>query len=89
MPVKVVLLGREDCCLCAEAKEVIERVRGELQFELEELDLDAHPHLKESYGEQIPVVFINGRKAFKYHVNEEEFRKKLRKYSATRPSGTL
>ena len=33
----------------------------------------------EKFKEEIPVVFINGKKAFKYHLDEEEFLKRLRR----------
>ncbi len=78
-PIRVVLLTRKGCCLCAEVKAVLDKVRGEIPFELDEVDIDAEPALRGEYGDQIPVVFVNGRKAFKYRVTEEALREKLRR----------
>jgi len=78
-PIKVVLLTRKACCLCAEVKAVLDKVRGEIPFELEEVDIDLEPALRGAYGDQIPVVFVNGRKAFKYRVTEDALREKLRR----------
>jgi hypothetical protein len=33
--------------------------------------------LGQEYNDQIPVVFIDGRKAFKYHMNEDHFLRML------------
>lgn len=78
-PIKVALLTRKGCCLCAEVKAVLEKVRGEIPFELDEVDIDVKPVLRREYGDQIPVVFLNGRKAFKYRVTEEALRQKLKR----------
>ena len=75
--VKVILYGKPDCCLCDEAKEVLARARGIAPFDLEQVDISADPALMERFGSEIPVVFIAGRKAFKYRVDEAEFLRRL------------
>ncbi|MBI3665673.1 MAG: glutaredoxin family protein [Acidobacteria bacterium] len=75
---RVTLYTRSGCCLCETAKEQLARARRRAQFELEEIDIDSDPALRALYDEEIPVVAINGRKAFKYTVEEKEFLKKLR-----------
>ncbi|MBI2998712.1 MAG: glutaredoxin family protein [Deltaproteobacteria bacterium] len=60
-------------------KGVIGRVAGELPLEMEEIDVDGEPRLKEEFGSEVPVLFIDGRKAFKYRVTEGELKKRLRK----------
>ena len=37
----VVLYGRDGCCLCDDAREILLRVRGRRPFVLEERDIDA------------------------------------------------
>jgi hypothetical protein len=69
---KVSLYGKADCCLCDEAKVVIERARRRIAFDLELIDVAADPELLARHGEEIPLVFIDGRKAFKYHVDEDD-----------------
>jgi hypothetical protein len=48
------------------------------------VNIDTDEELRRLYGEEVPVVTIDGRKAFKYYVEAEEFLKKLR---ARSPSG--
>jgi Glutaredoxin-like domain (DUF836) len=44
---------------------------------LREVNIDADPDLKERYGWDVPVIFIGQRKAAKYRVNLEQFRRQL------------
>ena len=78
-PVDVEVYSRPGCHLCDEAKEVIERVRRRVVFDIRVINIETDPELEKKYGEQIPVVFINGNKAFKYHVDEAEFEKKVKR----------
>ena len=74
---KVTLYTRRGCCLCDDAKHVLELARREARFELDEVDIDGHPDLERLYNEEVPVIAINGSKAFKYRVSVDEFLKKL------------
>jgi glutaredoxin len=73
----VVLYGREGCCLCDEAREVVMRVRGRIRFELSERDIETDDALHRAYLERIPVVTIDGREAFELFVDEFEFERAL------------
>jgi glutaredoxin len=77
--VRIEIYSRPGCHLCDEAKEIIERVRQRIPFAFSVINIDTDPELERLYGEQIPVVFINGNKAFKYHVDEVELEKKAKK----------
>ena len=79
--VSVVLYTRPGCHLCDEAKASIRAAGCDDEFTLEEINIDADPQLRELYGEDIPIVFINGTKAFKHRVDPREFRRKLRRLS--------
>ena len=46
---------------------------------MEEVNIDEDPLLKEKYGHDIPVIFINGVKAFKHRVDAGDFKRKLRR----------
>jgi len=74
---QVTLYTRKGCCLCDEAKRVLESVRGRAAFELREVDIDSDAGLQSSYNDEVPVIAINGRKAFKYRVSERALLKKL------------
>jgi glutaredoxin len=78
MSQKLTLYSRRDCCLCEEMKAVIRRVASRVALQLEEIDVDTSPELQERYGNEVPVLFIDERKAFKYRVTRKELEKKLR-----------
>jgi hypothetical protein len=55
----------------------VEEVRGELPFDLEEVDIGGDPELESTYREWLPVVEIDGERAFVYYVDPAAFRRKL------------
>ncbi|MBI5343775.1 MAG: glutaredoxin family protein [Deltaproteobacteria bacterium] len=67
------------CVLCGEARDIISRVNSEVPFLYREVDIGLNDDLGRRYRDEIPTVFINGKKAFKFKVDESEFRKKVRK----------
>ena len=73
----VVLFGREGCCLCDEAREVLLKVRERRSFTFEERDIDSDDGLLRAYLERIPVVTIEGEEAFELFVNESELARRL------------
>jgi len=73
----VTLYTRVGCHLCDVAKDVLEQVRSERPFELETVDIDTDPELVRLYGEEVPVVAVDGRKAFKYRVDAAALRDRL------------
>jgi len=75
---QLVIYTRKDCCLCDEMKNVIHQVAAQTPLALAEIDVDGSPETREKYGNDVPVLFINGRKAFKYRVTSEELEKKLK-----------
>ena len=77
--IDVEIYSRPGCHLCDEAKDVIERVQHRFAFGLRIINIETDPELEQEYGEQIPVVFINGIKAFQYHVDEAEFENKVKR----------
>lgn len=74
---RVTLYTRAGCCLCDDAKQVLAAARERAAFDLEEIDIDRHPEWLPMYNEEVPVIAIDGRKAFKYKVSIGEFLKKL------------
>ncbi|MBI4473227.1 MAG: glutaredoxin family protein [Acidobacteria bacterium] len=77
--VQVEIYSRPACHLCDEAKEVIERVRRRIPFSLRVINIEEDQELESKYGTEIPVVLINGNKAFKYRVDEAELEKKVKR----------
>jgi len=75
--VEVRMMTAAGCHLCDEAHEVLEEVRAEVGFDLVQVDITGDPELEAEYREQIPVVFVAGRKAFKFRVDPGELRRRL------------
>jgi hypothetical protein len=74
---EVVLYGREGCCLCDDAREIVLRVREHRAFDFEERDIDSDDALLRAYLERIPVVTIDGVEAFELFVDESELARRL------------
>lgn len=77
----MILYTRARCHLCEEAREEIRRVRDKIPFVFRSIDIDRDPELVSLYNEEVPVIFVNGEKAFRYRVDVEELRKRLRNSS--------
>jgi glutaredoxin len=80
----VVVYSRKGCHLCDIVKETLAQIQGEADFQWCEVDIDADPQLRRQYTDEVPVVFIDGRKAFKYHMDGRKFLRVL----AARETGT-
>ena len=76
-PRKVTLYHAEGCHLCAAARRAVEAVRADVEFELEEVDIADNPDLEARYREWLPVVEIDGERAFTYFVQPDALRRKL------------
>jgi glutaredoxin len=76
-PPKVTLYSAAGCHLCASARRVIDAVRTELGFELEDVDITGDPELERRYRERIPVVLVGGDEAFTYFVHPDALRRRL------------
>ena len=74
---RVVLYHAEGCHLCERARGVVASVRAEVPFDLEEIDIGGEPALEAEYREWLPVVEIDGTRAFVYYVDEVAFRRKI------------
>jgi Glutaredoxin-like domain (DUF836) len=66
---------------------VLETVRAEEPFDLEEVDISGDAELEARYREWLPVVEIDGERAFTYFVPPDALRRKLAQ--AARSEGTL
>ncbi len=58
-------------------KETLARASRGLDVQIEEIDISTDEDLSRRYAKEMPVLFIGGRKAFKYRATEEELRKRL------------
>ena len=74
---ELVLYTRRDCELCREIEIVIEEVLRRVPANLKRVEIDGDPALEAQFGIEVPVLFVNGRKAFKYRCTARELRKRL------------
>ena len=74
---EVVLYTREACSLCKTARAVILRLRREREFSFREVDIGSAGELYEEHKHDIPVIEIDGKRAFKYRVDADRLRERL------------
>lgn len=84
----VELFSKPDCHLCEVAKAVLKSLQVRYPFILREIDITQEETLMAQFAEQIPVGFINGRKVFKYHVDQRQLERRLQRASNA-PEGSL
>lgn len=73
----VTVYTRKGCHLCDVAIETLESLQPELQFDIEKRFIEGDPVLEEKYGEQIPVILIDGQHHDFYRVDPDRFRSSL------------
>jgi glutaredoxin len=73
----VTVYSKPDCHLCSDAISTLERLRGELGFELHEHDITADESLLRAYFERIPVIALDGEELFDFFVDEAILRERL------------
>jgi hypothetical protein len=58
--------------------EVIEQVGTAFPTSVEVRDVDGDADLLAEYSDQVPVLLVNGRKAFKFRVTARDLERRLR-----------
>jgi glutaredoxin len=76
----VTVYSRHGCHLCEDAVKTLESMREELAFEIEIIYIDDNPELEKLYGNEVPVIHINGEHHDFYKVDPERFRTSLEKH---------
>ncbi|MBI3014206.1 MAG: glutaredoxin family protein [Candidatus Tectomicrobia bacterium] len=84
--IHVEIYGKRECHLCEEVKATLRKVQREIPFDLREIDIESTPELYETYKERIPLVFLNGRLAFKFRVDEKTLRRRLAREKGKTPT---
>lgn len=77
MTARVVLIGKPECHLCADARAIIEKVCSELDVQWVELSILDDPALASKYFELIPVTLVDGKPHDQWRVNEDRLRNAL------------
>ncbi|BDI28273.1 glutaredoxin family protein [Capsulimonas corticalis] len=74
----ITLYSKPGCHLCDEALDVLLAVQRDIPFTLTSVNINDDPALTAEYGEQIPVVSLDGRVLFEYEVNDARLRELLK-----------
>ncbi|MDN3903586.1 glutaredoxin family protein [Arthrobacter sp. YD2] len=74
---EVVLLTRPGCHLCEDARVVLQRVGQDLGVAWQERSADDEPELAARFGEEIPVLFIDGIQRDFWTIDEMRLRRLL------------
>jgi len=69
----IVLYHAQECSLCDRARSVLDSVGAEY----DSVDITGVPELEAAYREWLPVVEIDGERAFVYFVDEAALRRRL------------
>ena len=70
----VTLITRVGCHLCEQAQTVLLRLRDELGFAYDELDVDADRDRRNEYSDRVPVILVDGKEHGYWRVEEDRLR---------------
>lgn len=74
------------CCLCDDAREILDRLASELALDVDWVHIDGDPELEAAWRTQIPVGVLAERKVFKYRVDEALLRRRVSTLRRATPS---
>ena len=77
---RLTIYSKPGCHLCDEMKSLVRRVLAryaDARITIDEIDISTDRELAERYGLEIPVLMIDGKKAAKYRVSEQELTRML------------
>ncbi len=75
---RIELLTRQGCHLCDAARPVVAAVAAEHDVAWTERDVDADEALRAAYGDEVPVVLVDGARHSAFTVDAERLARALR-----------
>ena len=76
----VTVYSRRNCHLCDVAEEVLNQLKEELDFDIEKVFIDGDSSLEKQFGEQVPVILIDGKQHDFFRVNPVRFKSSHEKH---------
>lgn len=80
--IRLTLYGRTECHLCHVMRRVVDEVLQDADLAravtVEEVDVDGDPALARAYGNDVPVLCLDGAPAFRHRVDASALRARLR-----------
>ena len=77
--IRLRLLTRPHCSLCERMRQEVDALLEDRTREWEIVDVDQDPELARRYGEEIPILFVNGRLFAKVRLPRLASRLRLRR----------
>jgi len=77
LPVRVTLYTKAECSLCDEMGTVIAGMGAEVPLQVTVVDIGRDRDLTRRFGHEVPVLLVDGRKAFEYRVTAGALRRRL------------
>ena len=74
---RLTLYVRRECHLCEAMWHELQALRGDLDFELETVDLAASPGLEATYGDRGPVLEAGGEEICRFFLDPEKLARHL------------
>lgn len=75
----VTVFSRRGCHLCEVAVSTLKLLQNEMEFDMEERFIEGDLALERAYGEQVPVIHIDGEHHDFFRVDPERFKSSLDK----------
>ena len=76
----VTIYSRHGCHLCEVAEATLSSLKDELNFEIEVKYIDGSNELEKLYGNEVPVIHIDGEHHDFYKVDPIRFKSSLEKH---------
>jgi glutaredoxin len=76
----ITIFSRHGCHLCEVAEVTLTELKKELDFEIKVNFIDGDVELEKLYGNEVPVIHIDGKHHDFYRVDPERFRSSLEKH---------
>jgi len=73
----LIVYYRDGCHLCEQVVASLFQFQEELKYEIEQIDIDTDPVLRDKYNADVPVVTYQGEVIFYHFFDERELRKSL------------
>ena len=76
----ITIYSRRGCHLCEDAETTLNELKSELNFSIEVIYIDGDSSLEKLYGNEVPVIHIDGEHHDFYKVDPIRFRSSLEKH---------
>jgi glutaredoxin len=76
---RITLYSKPGCTLCDRVREILVRCRQQVPFELEYVDITQQPALMARYGQDIPVILLDGQEIARHFLREQQVLELLRR----------